>query len=338
MDAARDLDLPRSDVNDPNPWGLCTSPYNIKDGMRQSTTVAYLDAARGRPNLTIIAEAPVVSLSLSGNRVTGVNYEKDGRRQTAAGAEVVLTAGAFHSPHIMMLSGIGPAAELERHGIEVLHDRPGVGENYQDHAMLHMGFEGRGGFEVDWIVPPFRLITKSDPSRETGDFHVFMRPPTVLEGVGRTMTISAALLEQRNRGRVFLQSADPHELPGVDARMLEDPGDIAAMVATMEFLELLTQTGDMPEYYGPPIQPKRGEDWARFARTAFDSYHHAAGTCLMGPASNEMTVVDEQLRVHGIDNLRVADASIMPTVTHANTNVTCMMIGERVAEFIKSGG
>ena len=338
MDAARDLELPQSDVNDPNPWGLCTSPYNIKDGMRQSTTVAYLEAARGRPNLTIIAEAPVVSLSLSGNRVTGVNYEKDGRRQTAAGAEVVLTAGAFHSPHIMMLSGIGPAAELERHGIEVLHDRPGVGENYQDHAMLHMGFEGRGAFDVDWVVPPFRLVTKSDPSREIGDFHVFMRPPTVLEGVGRTMTISAALLEQRNRGRVFLQSADPHELPGVDARMLEDHEDIAAMVATMEFLELLTQTGDMPEYYGPPIQPKRGEDWARFARTAFDSYHHAAGTCLMGPASDPMTVVDEQLRVHGIDNLRVADASIMPTVTHANTNVTCMMIGERMAEFIKSGG
>ena len=335
MDAARELGLPQGDVNDPNPWGLCTSPYNIKDGMRQSTTVAYLEAARGRPNLTVIAEAPVVSLSLSGNRVRGVNYEKDGQRHTAAGAEVVLTAGAFHSPHIMMLSGIGPAAELERHGIDVLHDRPGVGENYQDHAMLHMSFEGRGGFDVDWVVPPFRLITTSDPSREPGDFHVFMRPPTVLEGVGRTLNISAALLEQRNRGRVFLQSADPHELPGVDARMLEHPDDVAAVVATMEFLDLLTQTGDMPEYYGPPIQPKRGEDWGRWARSTLDSYHHAAGTCLMGPASDNMTVVDEQLRVHGIDNLRVADASIMPTVTHANTNVTCMMIGERVADFIK---
>lgn len=338
MDAARSLGLPESDVNDPNPYGLCTSPFNIRDGMRQSTTVAYLDPARGRPNLTVVAEAPVVSLSLSGNRVTGVHYEKDGQRETAASDEVVLTAGAFHSPHILMLSGIGPAAELERHDIKVLHDRPGVGENYQDHAMLHMGFEGRGAFEVDWTVPPFRLVTKSDPSRETGDFHVFMRPPTVLEGVGRTMTISAALLEQRNRGRVFLRSADPHELPGVDARMLEDPGDVAAVVAMMEFLDLLTRTGDMPEFYGPPIQPRRGEDWGKFARSAFDSYHHAAGTCLMGPSFNDMTVVDEQLRVHGLDNLRVADASIMPTVTHANTNVTCMMIGERVADFIRSGG
>ena len=338
MEAARSLGLPEGDVNDPNPYGLCTSPFNIKDGMRQSTTVAYLDPARGRPNLTVVADAPVISLSLSGNRVTGVHYEKGGQRATATGAEVVLTAGAFHSPHILMLSGIGPAAELERHGIAVLHERPGVGENYQDHAMLHMGFEGRGTFDVDWAVPPFRLVAKSDPSRETGDFHVFMRPPTVLEGVGQTLSISAALLEQRNRGRVFLQSTDPHELPGVDARMLEHSDDIKAMVAMMEFMELLTRTGDMPEFYGPPIQPKLGEDWAKFARSAFDSYHHAAGTCLMGPPSNDMTVVDEQLRVHGIDNLRVADASIMPTVTHANTNVTCMMIGERVAEFIKSGG
>lgn len=337
MDAARSLGLPESDVNDPNPYGLCTSPFNIKGGLRQSTTVAYLDPARARPNLTVVAEAPVVSLSLSGNRVTGVTYEQDGRRESAAGSEVVLTAGAFHSPHILMLSGIGPTGELERHGIEVRHHRPGVGENYQDHAMLHMGFEGRGAFEVAWSVPPFRLVTKSDPARDTGDFHIFMRPPTVLEGVGRTMTISAALLEQRNRGRVFLRSDDPLELPGVDARMLEDPGDIGAMVAMMEFLDLLTRTGDMPEFYGPPIQPKRGEDWARFACTAFDSYHHAAGTCLMGPSSDQMAVVDERLRVHGMDNLWVADASIMPTVTHANTNVTCMMIGERAADFIKEG-
>ena len=338
MDAALSLGLPKADVNDPNPFGVCTSPVNIKDGMRQSTVVAYLNGARGRGNLDIIDEAPVLSLVLSGKKVEGVRYQKDGREEMARGAEVVLTAGAFHSPHLLMLSGIGPTAELERHGVKVLQNIPGVGENYQDHAMLHMVFEGRGAFEVDWVVPPFRLVTKSDPDRATGDFHIFMRPPTVLEGVGQTVNISAALLEQRNRGRVFLQSTNPHDLPGIDARMLEHPDDIKAMVATMEFLEKLTQTGDMPEYYGPPLQPKRGEDWAKFARSAFDSYHHAAGTCLMGPSSKGMTVVDERLKVHGFDNLRVADASIMPTVTHANTNVTCMMIGERVADFIRESG
>ena len=116
--------------------------------------------------------------------------------------------------------------------------------------------------------------------------------------------------------------------------MLEHPGDIDAMVKTMEFIQQLTRTGDAPQFYGPLSQPAPGEDWARFARSSFDSYHHAAGTCLMGPATNPAAVVDQHLRVHGLQNLRVADASIMPTVTHANTNVTCMMIGERVADFI----
>lgn len=335
IDAALSLGLPKSDLNDPNPFGVCTAPVNIKGGMRQSTVVAYLNDARSRPNLDIVDEALATSLLLSGHKVDGVQYEKDGHGQVARGAEVILTAGAFHSPHLLMLSGIGPAAELERYHIKVVQDVPGVGENYQDHAMLHMGFEGKQAFEVEWVVPPFRLVTKSNPQRSTGDFHVFMRPPTVLEGVGQTLNISAALLEQHNRGRVFLRSADPHDLPGVDACMLEHPDDIEAMVTMMEFLETLTHTGNMPEYYGPPIQPRRGEDWAKFARSAFDSYHHAAGTCLMGPDSKAMTVVDERLKVHGFDNLRVADASIMPTVTHANTNVTCMMIGERVADFIK---
>lgn len=337
IDAASSLGLPESDLNELNPYGICTSPFNIKDGMRQSAVVAYLTGARDRSNLDIVDEALATSLMISGSRVDGVRYQKNGREAVAHGAEVVLAAGAFHSPQLLMLSGVGPASELARHGIEVVCDLPGVGENYQDHAMLHMGFEGREPFDVDWVVPPFRLVTKSDPHRSTGDFHVFMRPPTVLEGVGRTLNISAALLEQRNRGRVFLRSADPHDLPGVDARMLEHPEDLEAMLRMMEFLEELTETGDMPKYYGAPIQPKQGEDWAKFACSAFDSYHHAAGTCAMGPATNPMNVVDEHLKVHGFDNLRVADASIMPTVTHANTNVTCMMIGERVADFIRDG-
>lgn len=335
LDAALSFGLPKGDLNDPNPFGVCTSPFNIKDGLRQSTVVAYLEPARGRPNLTILDEALVTGLTLAGTRVEGVSYERRGRLETVSSGEVVLTAGAFHSPQILMLSGIGAPAELERHGIEVRHALPGVGENYQDHAMLHMSFEGRDAFDVSWVVPPFRLVTKSDPDRQTGDFHIFMRPPTVLEGAGVRLPISAALLEQRNRGRVSLASADPHDLPIVEAPMLEDPGDVEAMLKTMDFLQQLTQTGDMPRFYGPVSQPSRGEDWARFARSSFDSYHHAAGTCLMGPETNPATVVDQHLNVHGLRNLRVADASIMPTVTHANTNVTCIMIGERVADFMK---
>jgi choline dehydrogenase len=198
-----------------------------------------------------------------------------------------------------------------------------------------MTFEGTKGFQTDWVVPRFRLIVKSDPSRKCGDFHVFMRPPTQLQGVKPMMPISAHLLEQRSRGRVILKSLDPHEQLGVESRMMEDPGDINAMVSIMKFIAGFVQDKSMEEYYGRLLQPPPGEDWAKFARSTFDSYHHGVGTCMMGPSSNRLSVVDQHLRVHGMSNLWIADASIMPIVTHANTNLTSIMIGERLSDFIK---
>jgi choline dehydrogenase len=323
------------DLNIPDPIGVCASPYNIKNGKRQSTVVAYLNRARSRANLTITAEAHVVSLQISGNRVESVRYEKNGQLQTAVGGKVALCGGVYHSPQILMLSGVGPAAELKKYGIRVLHDMPGVGENYQDHAVVYMTFEGTKNFKEDWVVPRFRLLIKSDPTRGCGDFHIIMRPPTEIPGIKLMMPISAHLLEQRNRGRLFLKSADPYELPAIDACMMEDPGDINAMLKAMEFVAELVQGGTMKDYYGVLLQPGFKEDWAKFARTTYDSYHHGVGTCMMGPSSNKMTVVDERLRVHGMSNLCVGDASIMPTVTHANTNLTSIMIGERLSDLIK---
>ncbi|HEX6510828.1 MAG TPA: GMC family oxidoreductase [Chloroflexota bacterium] len=329
-----DMGLPICpDLNVPDPYGVCASPYNVKDGVRQSTTVAYLDMARGRPNLEVVSEALAVRLNVTGSRAEGVVFEKDGRLDTALGDQVILTAGCYHSPQLLMLSGIGPAEELRRHGIEVLHDRPGVGENYQDHAVVYMTFEGPSAFREDWIIPRFRLLYKSPNSLAPFDFHVHMRPATEVEGLKRMMPISMHLLEQRNRGRVSLASADPADVPLVDARMMEDPGDLQAMLDAMHFIYDLTQHPSMKDYYGPLIQPGPKDDWARFARATFDSYHHGSGTCLMAPASNPMAVIDDHLRVHGLDNLYVADASVMPTVAHANTNLTCILIGERVAEF-----
>ncbi len=336
IDRSMQMELPLCpDINIPDPLGVCASPYNIKNGKRQSAVVAYLDLARSRPNLTIIAEAQVLSLQIAGAKVDGVRYEKDGQLHTALGDQIALCAGVYHSPHILMLSGIGPAAELEKHGIHALHDMPGIGENYQDHAVVYMTFEGTKGFKEDWVVPRFRLIIKSDSSRGCGDFHIIMRPATEIQGIKRMMPISAHLLEQRNRGRLFLKSAGPHEFLGVDAEMLEDPGDIKVMLTAMEFIAQLVQGETMKEYYGPLVQPGPKEDWEKFARTTYDSYHHGVGTCMMGPASNKMSVVDERLRVHGMSNLWVGDASIMPTVTHANTNLTSIMIGERLSDFMK---
>src|SRR5439155_13309547 len=207
-----DMGLPVCpDLNIADPFGVCASPYNIKDGKRQSTTVAYLEMARGRPNLTILSEAAALRLGLDGRRVSEVYYEKDGQIQSASADRVVVTAGAFHSPHLLMVSGIGPVQELERHGMKVLHPLEGVGENYQDHATLYMTFEGPSAFNPDWVYPRFRLLYKSPNSLAPFDFHIHMRPATEVPGLKRMMPISAHLLEQRNRGRVSLQSADPHD-------------------------------------------------------------------------------------------------------------------------------
>jgi choline dehydrogenase len=337
IDRAVGIGLPVCpDLNVPEPLGVCASPYNIKNGKRQSTTVAYLSLARGRSNLTVVAEAPVRSLKITARKVEEVLYEKDGKLERAAGEQVVLSAGVYHSPQVLMLSGIGPVKELERLGIKPVHALEGVGENYQDHAVVYMTFEGPGHFSEDWIVPRFRLIIKSDPGRPCGNFHIVMRPPTEVQGIKRMMPISAHLLEQTNRGRLYLKNADPHELPVIDSRMLEEPRDIEAMTNAMRFIFDLVSHDSMKAYYGPLLQPGPKEDWAKFARSTYDSYHHGVGTCMMGPASNKMAVVDQNLRVYGMDNLWIGDASIMPTVTRANTNLTSIMIGERLSDFVKS--
>ena len=165
-----------------------------------------------------------------------------------------------------------------------------------------------------------------------------MREPTVLGDSKYIMSFSANLLEQRNRGTIFLKSRDPHDPPGIDPQMLENPGDVQAMLAALRFIRELAHTKPMTPYCGRLLSPAPEENRARFARATYDSYHHGVGTCKMGPAEDPMSVVDEQLRVHGISNLRIADASIMPTVTHANTNLTVIMIGERLSDFIRESG
>jgi choline dehydrogenase len=275
----------------------------------------------------------VVSLEVSGRQVNRVRFQQDGQTRAVAGAQVVLCAGAYHSPQLLMLSGIGPAAELERHGIPVVHALPGVGENYQDHAVVYLTFEGPTDIREDWIVPKFRLLVKSDPTLPCANFHIMMRPLTVVQGLKRMAPISLHLLEQRSRGRVSLQSTDPFDLPVVNARLLEDEQDLEAMTWAMRFVHDLVQHPSTSAFYGPLLQPAPRDDWATFARSTMDSYHHGAGTCMMGPASNNLAVVDQKLRVHGLDNLWIADASVMPVVAHANTNLTAIMIGERVLDF-----
>jgi choline dehydrogenase len=339
LEAAGKLGLPCfNDQNDPNPHGIAPTARNIKDGKRQSAAVAYLGPARQRSNLTIIGGAQVDSLILNGKKVDGVRYTKNGNNHSATADQIVLSAGVYHSPQILMLSGIGPRAELERHGIRVLHALDGVGENYQDHPVVTMTLKAKN--ESKNKPQPrgrstLKLYFKSDPAREYLDFHIILREVTNVAGLGDMISFSCHLLEQANRGRLSLKSSDPNDLPVIDPQMLEDPRDIRAMVSAMKFVQQLANTEPLNKYCGSLFSPDPEEDWGKFARSTYTSYFHGVGTCKMGAASDRTAVVDQHLRVHGMDNLWIGDASIMPTVAHANTNLTCMMIGERAADFIK---
>ena len=152
------------------------------------------------------------------------------------------------------------------------------------------------------------------------------------------MPITANLIEQRSRGHVSLASTDPHDLPVIDDGLLQHPGDVAAMASAMRFIHELVEHQSLRDYFGDMLQPARDEGWEEFALTTYDCYHHGVGTCKMGPAENTMSVVDHKLKVHGLDNLYVADASVMLTVTHANTNISPIRMGERVFDFIKEAG
>jgi len=326
------------DRNVPNPFGIAPSASNIKDGKRQSTAVAYLGPARDRDNLTIIDRAVVHSLRIVGSRVEEVVYERDGQMQSATADQVVLSAGVFHSPQILQFSGVGPAAELEKQGITQVLELPGVGGNYQDHAGVNLVFEGPEGFSPDWVVSGFQLMYKSDPEKPNADFHIYMRAPVIVEGLTPMMPVAMNLIEARGRGRVRLASTNPHDLPVIDDGMLQHPEDLKAMLAAMHFVYDFVQDDAMREFFGELIQPGPEDDWADYARSTYDSYHHGIGTCKMGPTSDPEAVVGADLRVHGLDNLYVADASIMPTVTHANTNITTIMIGERLADFVRAQG
>lgn len=319
------------DLNVPEPLGICASPYNIRDGRRQSTATAFLGPARERPNLEIRADTPALRLVLDATRVVGVELRTPGGTETAGADTVVVSAGVFHSPQLLMLSGIGAPWALEAVGIPVRHRLDGVGENYQDHAVVYLTFEGSGDQREEWVMPKVRLVARSDPSLPYGDLHVFTRPAIRLPGLPPMLPVSIHLLDHRSRGRVGLASPDPTDLPVIEPNLLEHPDDLGAMTNAMRFVTELVAQPALAPLYGPLIQPESGADWARFARSTFTSYFHGVGTCRLGPASDPLSVVDDRLRVHGLDNLWVADASVLPVLPHANTNVSAILVGEVLA-------
>jgi choline dehydrogenase len=213
-----------------------------------------------------------------------------------------------------------------------------VGHNYQDHAVVYITFRGTADLHEDYVIPKVRLITRSDPLRPVPDLHVFMRPTVRVAGLAPMLPVSLHLLEHRSRGCVTLVSDDPEALPLVDPGLLRDGADVRALVDGIRFVAGLTRHPALARYYGALLTPASEDDWEEHVRTSYISYYHGVGTCRMGPAADPGTVVDARLRVHGIEGLRVADASVLPTVPHANTNLAAILVGEICARDLARGG
>jgi choline dehydrogenase len=322
---------PRHDFNGPNPQGVAGFlPKNILNGQRHSTAAAFLAPALQRPNVEVRSAVHVARLLLDRQRAIGVEYLRDGRREEVrARREVVVCAGAIVTPTLLIQSGIGPADDLRAHGIPVVADLPGVGANLQDHLKLSVRWKCRTRLSGSTVVAG----VFASSSREECDLQVIVGRG--LDQPDDFVTITVSHLKPRSRGAVTLAAADPWAAPRIRANYLSEPYDVEVLAEGVALARRLGESRAYDHLRAEEIEPGVAhQDVASFARQKADSIYHAAGTCRMGPASDRAAVVDADLRVHGIDAVRVADASIMPVIVNAPTHAACVMIGEKCASII----
>ena len=337
------------DMNHPESEGVGPVPMNNPDGVRMSTGLTYINLSRHRLNLTIKANVLVRRILFDGRKAIGAEVESGELVFIVEGAEIVLSAGAVASPHLLMLSGIGPAEQLERYGIPVLHELPGVGQNLRDHPIVPVVFKVKDTFPQDPDAPRYQLALRytATGSSDRNDMQIlpssFSSPigapdPYEQEGVRFNCVLELA----EGYGELTLASSDPAVQPHIDYRYLEQPWDRERLREAVRLCLDLVKHPLYGDIIDARLQPKE-EDLvsddaldAWMLRTTVNTTH-ISGTCKMGPATDGSAVVDQYCRVHGLENIRVADASVMPNVVRANTNSTTIMIGERVADWIKEG-
>jgi len=323
------------DFNGPEPEGVAGFfQKNIMNGRRHSAAAAYLVPALARPNVEVRSPAQATRLILEGRRIVGVEYLQDGRlERVRASREVVLCAGAVDSPRLLMLSGIGEAAHLRAHGIAVAADLPGVGRNLQDHLKLAIRWNGTTTLPGSTVTAGLFTSSGSGPLPDL-QFYVGRG----IDQPDAFITITVSLVAPRSRGEVRLQSADPLVAPFIRANYLQEQADVEALVVGARLARSLGHSPAYDGLRGDEIEPgpaaTSDADLVGFARLKADTIYHAAGTCRMGPASDPDAVVDAQLRVHGLDGLRVTDASIMPEAVNAPTHAACVAIGEKYASLV----
>jgi choline dehydrogenase len=323
--------------------GGAITNVRIRDGRRLNVPASYLYPIMDQDNLTVLTGAHVTRLTIDGDVVTGVEVEWGGTLRTVmASSEVVLSAGAIQTPKLLMLSGIGDRTHLARFDIPTVVHLPGVGQNLQDHPIIAAGlWEAHGPLPMRNNSAEANLLIKSSPELETPDLHIWnIEGPYLSEVTGRhaaanTWSISPGLVRPESRGVVELNSSDPRDTPKIHANMLGDPRDLAALRTAMEIARELGNSEAMKPFVKREVLPGplTGEALDNLIRDGATSMHHPTGTASMG--QDELSVVDAQLRVYGVKNLRVADGSIMPRVTTGNTQAPCVIIGERMAEILK---
>jgi choline dehydrogenase len=372
IDAADKIGVPfNPDLNGEKQEGIGMSQVTIAKGRRQSTAFCYLDPARDRANLTIEQGAMAETLILEGKRCVGVRYSVKGeKREARANREVVVSSGSINSPKLLELSGIGQTDLLRGLGVTPVHELPGVGENLRDHYSPRVKFaiteknatfndNARGwrlakeavkyalfkdGFLARTSVP-LRMYFKTREGLETPDATISILP-FLYEMVGRQrriakragITMNVNVLRSESIGDIHIKSADPAEPPAIRFNFLSSQHDRDGLLAAMRKGRELMATSPVKEMTGEEIAPgahlQTDAELLEWVRNNAETTYHPIGTCKMGSADDPMAVVDNELRVHGIEGLRVADASIMPTLTSGNTNAPSIMIGEKCAAMV----
>ena len=339
------------DQNHPDSTGVSPRARNTIDGVRISTSLAYLSQARHRLNLTMKANVTARRVLFEGQRAVGLEVESGGERFTVKGDQIVLSSGAIGSPHLLLLSGVGPAEQLRSVGVGLVHDLPGVGQNLRDHPNACVLWRAKGERpDVQAPVIQVGLRYTVEGSHLSNDVQI---SPTLLTSEhrpahieinddGNYIGISAGLYLAVGAGELTLTSPDPDVQPFLNYNYLTEPFDRERM---RRAIRDAIQLGEYPAFKELLIERVSPTDEDMASDDALDDWlmrstgtsHHVSGTCKMGVASDPMAVVDQYGWVHGLKGLRVADASIMPDCIRANTNATTIMIGERIADWIQEG-
>jgi len=313
---------------------------------RCSTAAAFLRPVLDNPNLTVLTGARVTRVLIEGNRAFGVEYVRDGLLQRATvDGEVVLAGGTLASPQLLMLSGIGPAGHLRDNNIRTLVDLPGVGRNLQDHLLFGVGYQSMREQKFPQLLAEAGLFTHTRPQSDAAspDLQFFFGPIQYVDEQyrvdGPAFTFAPILARPQSRGTVTLRSKDPADLLAVDPHYLECSADLDVLVDAIGLARELVSAKAFAPFRGRELAPgdevRDRAGLVRYVRASASTVWHPVGTCKMG--KDRDAVVDPALRVHGVDGLRVADASIMPTITSGNTNAATIMIAEKAADMIIAG-